>query len=111
MTGQLFEGPAIMTVLGAAPKPTLEELKTAAWEQWRDYSACGFTTVTDMAYIPDEFLDPLLEEMSLDNTCPVRLALYRADLGSASEATLANRKVTVCCPRLFPSDGRYTVGF
>lgn len=111
MTGQLFERPAIRKVLGAAPIPTLEELKTAVWKQWRDYSACGFTTVTDLVYMPDEVLDPLIEKISLDNTCPVRLALYRVDLSPGSEAALANRKGTVCCPRLFPNDGRYTVGF
>ena len=112
LTGQLFEAPAILKVLLAAPRPTLEDLKTAVCEQWRDYSACGFTTVTDLSYMPDKLFDPLLEEMSLKNTCPVRLALYRrVALGLRSEAALANRKGTLCCPRLFPNDGRSTVGF
>ena len=93
-----------MKVLGAAPKPTPEDLKAAVCEQWRDYSACGFTTVTDLGYTPDKIFDPLLQQVSLDITCPVRLALYRrVELGPGSEA--------VCCPRLFPSDGCYAVGF
>ena len=103
-----------MRVLGAATsvEPTREELKATVWKQWRDYSACGFTTVTDLSYMPDKLFDPLLEEMSLKNTCPVRLALYRrVDLGLGSEAALANRKGTVCCPRLFPNNGHSKVGF
>lgn len=95
-----------MTVLGAAPKPTPEELKTAVWEQWKDYSARGFTTVTDLAYIPNKDFDSLLEDISLDNTCPVRLALYRVGI-----LVPESRKATVCCPQLFPNDGHYTVRF
>lgn len=109
MTGQLFESPAIMKVLGAAPIPTLEELKTAVLEQWRDYSACGFTTVTDLGYRPNDVLDPLIQDISLKDTCPVRLALYRRVVSDqGSEAALANGKGPVCCPRIFLNDGRYT---
>ena len=109
LTGQLFEAPAIMRVLGAAPKPTPEELEDTLRKQWIDYSACGFTTVTDMAYIPNQEFDHLLEQISLEDTCPVRLALYRVVL--PDKATDASRKRTVCCPRLFINDERDTVGF
>ena len=98
-----------MRVLGAAPQPTPEELEHTVRKQWKDYSACGFTTVTDMAYIPNPKFDSLLEKISLEDSCPVRLALYRVVL--PVEAPDANRKRTVCCPRLFINDGRYTVGF
>ena len=97
-----------MRVLGAAPQPTPKDLKATVWEQWKDYSARGFTTVTDLAYIPSRKFDPLLEEISLQDTCPVRLALYRVVL---EEPTPVKRKRTVCCPRLFPNDGLYTVEF
>ena len=97
-----------MRVLGAA-QPTPEELEDTVRKQWKDYSACGFTAVTDMAYIPNQKFDHLLEEISLEDTCPVRLALYRAVL--PDKATHANRKRTMCCPRLFINDGRYKVGF
>ena len=66
LTGQLFEAPAIMRVLGAGPQPTPEELEDTVRKQWKDYSACGFTTVTDMAYIPSPKVDPLLEKISLN---------------------------------------------
>lgn len=57
---------SIMRVLGAAPQPTPEELEDTVRKQWKDYSACGFTTVTDMAYIPSPKFDPLLEKISLN---------------------------------------------
>ena len=98
-----------MRVLGAAPQPTPEELEDTVRKQWKYYSACGFTTVTDMAYIPNQKFDHLLEQISLEDTCPVRLALYRAVL--PDKATHASRKRTVCCPRLFINDEHDTVGF
>ncbi|XP_074612619.1 putative amidohydrolase YtcJ [Acropora palmata] len=104
LTGQLFEDPAITRVLGASPKPTPEELESAVWDQWKDYSARGFTTVTDLGYMRNKHIDPLLEAISLNDTCPVRLALYRIVHGPENETALANRKKTECCLRLIPND-------
>ena len=109
LTGQLFEAPAITRVFGAAPQPTIDTLQTAVLEQWKDYSARGFTTVTDLAYRRNKPFDSLLETISLSNTCPVRLALYRLVHGPEN-AVSSSRKGSLCCPRLTPN-GDYTVGF
>ena len=111
LTGQLFEDPAIMRVLGASPKPTPDELESAVWEQWKDYSARGFTTVTELGYMRNKHTDSLLEAISLKDACPVRLALYRIVHGPENGAALANKKRTVCCPRLIHNDEGSTVGF
>lgn len=105
LTGQLFEAPAIIRVFRAAPQPTIHMLEKAVLEQWKEYSACGFTTVTDLGYMRNKPFDSVLETISLSNTCPVRLALYRMVEG-LENAVSSSR----CCPRLIPS-GDYTVGF
>ena len=52
LTGQLLEEPAIISVVSKSPKSPgmlIEEIK-AVHDQWRDYVAKGFTTVTEMDY-------------------------------------------------------------
>ena len=77
LTGQLFERPALIRVVGRSPKPKDSELRAAVKEQWRDYASRGFTTVTELLYQRQKQFDSLLEAESLCEDCPVRLALYR----------------------------------
>jgi len=99
LTGQLFEEPAIKRVIGCAPRPTADELKKTVEEQWKDYASRGFTTVTDLGYIRNPALDSLLEEISLNDTCPVRLAMYRIVHGPEQQAVRVTRTNRACCPQ------------
>jgi len=100
LTGQLLEEPAITRVIGCAPQPTADEIKKAVEEQWKDYASRGFTTVTDLGYIKNQALDSLLEEISLKDTCPVRLAMYRLVHGPEQQDMRVTRTKRACCPQL-----------
>lgn len=102
LTGQLLESPAILGVIGKAPQPTSDKLETAVLDQWKDYAAHGFTTVTELGYMRNQPFDSLLEDISLRESCPVRLALYRLVQGPDDEAAASRKTRTVCCPRLMP---------
>ena len=65
--------------------PSDGELERAVEEQWRDYGARGLTTVTDLAYGRKERFDKLLETISLKDSCPIRLALYRFVHGAVQD--------------------------
>lgn len=89
-----------MRVVGASPHPSPEDLFKAVQDQWKDYASRGFTTVTDLGYMRNEDFDKLLEAISLSDSCPIRLGLYRVVHGPESEES--SRKRLVCCPHLAP---------
>ncbi|XP_022092641.1 uncharacterized protein LOC110980348 [Acanthaster planci] len=54
-TGQLFEEPAISIVMGQkAPSPNEKMMTEAFLQQWKAYASAGLTTVTDLAYMPNQ---------------------------------------------------------
>ena len=113
LTGQLFEEPAITRVLGRAPPLTISEMKIAVEEQWKDYASRGFTTVTDLAYMGNKALDSMLQDISVSESCPVRLAVYRIVHGpeqAASPGMRITKPKPTCCPRLVQA-GMHMVGF
>ena len=89
-----------MRVIRCAPQPTADELKKAVEEQWKDYASRGFTTVTDLVYMRNQALDSLLEEISLKDTCPVRLAMHRLVHGPKQQDMPVTRTKRACCPQL-----------
>ena len=89
-----------MRVLGASPHPSPEDLFKAVQDQWKDYASRGFTTVTELGYMRNEGFDKILEAISLTDSCPIRLGLYRVVHGPDSEE--CSRKRLVCCPQLAP---------
>ena len=76
LTGKLLEVPALRKVLRAAPRPSKEKLKAQIQETWRSYAKQGFTTVTELAYLPGRVKELIIEESEKEE-CPLRLALYR----------------------------------
>ncbi|XP_031563238.1 uncharacterized protein LOC116298816 [Actinia tenebrosa] len=94
LTGQMLESPAMMMVMKHAPLPTPEELSIALDEQWTEYAKCGFTTVTDMAYMPTD-VDPLIIQKASRPDCPLRLALYALKYGPGDDESKGT-KVTCC---------------
>ena len=74
LTGKLFENPAIWRVLHFIPSPTLEQLRQAAKDQYKDYASRGFATITELTYRPDKHMDNIFAEEA--EKCPLRLALY-----------------------------------
>ncbi|XP_038048608.1 putative amidohydrolase YtcJ [Patiria miniata] len=76
-TGQLFEEPAIMLVVGQAPLPSEEAMAESFYEQWRAYASAGLTTVTDLAYMPTPEMDEVLKKAADAPDFPVRLGLYK----------------------------------
>ena len=89
-----------MRVIGCAPQPTADEIKKTVEEQWKDYASRDFTTVTDLVYMRNQALDSLLEEISLKDTCPVRLAIYRLVHGPKQQDMPVTRTKRACCPQL-----------
>ena len=103
LTGQLFETPAILRVIGHAPQPTVSDFETKIKEQWKDFASRGFTTVTEMGYLSDPEFEPLLKKESKQRDCPIRLALYRVVNGPAKtvrEEKPSTRFHYQCCPSL-----------
>ncbi|XP_072036010.1 putative amidohydrolase YtcJ [Amphiura filiformis] len=79
LTGQMFEEPAIMGVMGNAPMPTGEMILAGIVDQMRYYASVGITTVTDLAYMPNEDFDNALKSVFDKEDTPVRLGLYRME--------------------------------
>ena len=78
LTGQLLEKPAIISVVSKSPQLSgmlIGGIK-AVHDQWRDYAAKGFTTVTEMDYRPELIQDLWLSVTAGLLDCPIRLALY-----------------------------------
>ena len=74
LTGELFEEPAIFTVvLDKAPVPTSDDFRLAVEANWMYYTSVGFTTVTEMAYRPDKDFDRLLMAIADKEDCPIRV--------------------------------------
>ena len=111
LTGQLFEEPALTTILVHAPRPTDVERKTAVEEQLKDYASRGFTTVTDLAFamksddteMNNEMLH-ILKKVSESESCSARLALYRVVHGP-DDSNSNSKPKAVCCPSLVRFDG------
>ena len=103
LTGQMFEAPAMMRVLSYfSPAPDKESLLKAVKDQWQDYASRGFTTVTDMSYVPMDGIDVLLSAVASQDECPVRLALYTIiypEEESDGRRT-SKPKPPLCCPCL-----------
>lgn len=76
LTGQMFELAAFGMLLAKAPQPDEKELTDALSAQWKEFSAAGFTTATDLAYMPNPKFDPLIEARAGEDDCPIRVALY-----------------------------------
>ncbi|XP_072036249.1 putative amidohydrolase YtcJ [Amphiura filiformis] len=76
VTGQMYEGPAILEVLGHAPMPDAHEIVESVMARWKYYASVGFTTVTDLAYIPNNDFDKVLKVIASRKDCPIRLGLY-----------------------------------
>ncbi len=76
LTGQMFEEPAMKAVLGHAPMPDPETVVQGIIDQMKYYASVGITTVTDLAYMPNEGFDLILEEIFDRQDIPVRLGTY-----------------------------------
>ena len=79
LTGQVLEDPAIVLLLAAVPQPSRDDVTRVMWDQWKEYSSQGFTTVAELAYRPNRELDNLLHEVASSCDCPIRLAVYVCD--------------------------------
>ncbi|KAK3707607.1 hypothetical protein QZH41_017863, partial [Actinostola sp. cb2023] len=88
LTGQMMESSAIAMLTHCAPAPSHKDWVTAVDQQWEQYSRCGFTTITELFFVPGLYdsLDSAIEAKSLRLDCPLRLALYER-VGSVNEAT------------------------
>ena len=76
LTGQAFEEPAIVPLFGVAPAPNEEEILRSVVDQWQYYASVGFTTLTEMAYLPNDGFDRLLTSIATSDDCPIRLGKY-----------------------------------
>ncbi|KAI6655502.1 Exoenzymes regulatory protein AepA-like [Oopsacas minuta] len=78
-TGQIIDGniKLIFNVLSLSE----DEQRDALWSTWLDYSFRGFTTVTELAYIPNENTDRLIKQIAMREDCPIRIALYQGIMG------------------------------
>ncbi|XP_072048725.1 putative amidohydrolase YtcJ [Amphiura filiformis] len=106
LTGQLFEEPAIMRVMAYVPLPSAPEILKAIKDQNRYYASVGITTVTDLAYMPNEALDSALKLVFDKEDAP---SLYRVEHPSKNEASSTNKTqkavkstntIAACCPHL-----------
>ena len=97
LTGQLLEEPAIASVLSKSPKSPgmlIGGIK-AVHDQWRDYAAKGFTTVTEMDYRPELIQDLWLSATAGLLDCPIRLALYMNGESKNKPHIIENSKLWV----------------
>jgi predicted amidohydrolase YtcJ len=90
----MLEAPAMLKVIGCAPLPTRQQLSKALDDQWNEYANCGFTTVTEMGYMPDGEVDDLIQDKAAQPDCPLRLALYTMVFGPGDDVLA---KATTCC--------------
>ncbi|XP_071800320.1 putative amidohydrolase YtcJ [Asterias amurensis] len=104
-TGQVFEEPAIMMIMGNAPLPDAAALAQGLRDQWMTYAKAGFTTVTDLAYMPTPEMDEMLKQTADDiANFPIRLALYKMT-HAVTDGDLVSRRVAQspkvrCCSAL-----------
>ncbi|PIK60753.1 hypothetical protein BSL78_02317 [Apostichopus japonicus] len=104
-TGQLFEEPAMMLVLNQSPPPDPKEITKGFQDQWRYYASVGLTTVTELGYMPSEFTDGILREMSDQSDCPIRLGLYKMEHAIKRSGIVEHRLMKPpitksCCPQI-----------
>ena len=76
LTGQALEEAAIIPLFGGAPAPSAEKMVQSVADQWRYYASVGFTTLTELAYQPNEGFDGLLTSIATRDDCPIRLGKY-----------------------------------
>ena len=97
LTGQLLEEPAIISVVNKCPKSlgVLIGVIKAMHDQWRDYAAKGFTTVTEMDYRPELIQDLWLSATAGLLDCPIRLALYMNGESKNKPQIIENSKLWV----------------
>ena len=80
-TGQVIEGN--LALIYRALSLSECEMRECMLRTWRDYSSRGFTTVTELAYAPEETTDKVIKEIAMREDCPIRLALYQSgDVGT-----------------------------
>ena len=80
-TGHVIKG-SLALIYRALSLPE-SEMRECMLRTWRDYSSRGFTTVTELAYAPQETTDKLIKEIAMREDCPIRLALYQDGDGGA----------------------------
>ena len=97
LTGQLLEEPAITSVIKMCPKTPgmLIGAIKAVHDQWKDYAAKGFTTVTEMDYHPELVQDLWLSATAHLHDCPIRLALYMNGESKSNPHIIENSKLWV----------------
>ena len=79
LTGEIKKATNTFLLLSMAPSPSEARISDALLRTYRDYSSRGYTTVTELAYEPNEMIDRLIRDLSLRRDCPVRLALYQKE--------------------------------
>lgn len=92
-----------MPLFGEAPAPSEEEMVRSVVDQWQYYASVGLTTVTELAYQPNEGFDGLLTSIATRDDCPIRLGLYRLEHPSKDDATCVvhaskRKPIAQCCP-------------
>ena len=100
LTGLILEEPAISSIVNRCPKASAAmELARAITKVCNDYASKGFTTVTEMAYMPNLAVDHFLSVEERVKHCPVRLALYtvvgkdrKANIKESSKLWMAGYK-------------------
>ena len=97
LTGQLLEEPAITSIIKMCPKTPgmLIGAIKAVHDQWKDYAAKGFTTVTEMDYHPELVQDLWLSATAHLHDCPIRLALYMNGESKSKPHIIENSKLWV----------------
>ena len=75
-TGHIIEGN--LALIYKALSLTEDEMRKALLETWRNYSSLGFTTITEMAYLPQDSTDKIIKQITAGPDCPIRLALYQS---------------------------------
>ncbi len=73
LTGRVLEAPAIARITSRAPKPDISALSGCIMKQWKDYASAGFTTVTDLAYLPHDGVDQIVKSIASGKNCPIRV--------------------------------------
>ena len=79
LTGEIKKATNTFLLLSMVPSPSEATLSDALVRTYRDYSSRGYTTVTELAYEPNEMVDKLVRGLALREDCPVRLALYQKE--------------------------------
>ena len=72
LTGQMFEAATMVQFIAKAGSPNEKEIKDAITAHFQYYASVGFTTVTDLGYIPNPDVDRFVKELAGDE-CPIRV--------------------------------------